>query len=107
MKIKQYYQQKKNSLLIFEIWCLKGFYSIATSESMDGSAFAKISKVKLEQNPKWLLKQIYHPKIFAIVLPLRHYKAILEYLALFYNSMGPCYIMIENHIYVYFAFLAI
>lgn len=50
--MKQYYQQKKNSLLIFEIWCLKGFYYIATSKSMDGSAFDKISKVKLEQNPK-------------------------------------------------------
>lgn len=46
-------------------------------------------------------------KNIAIVLLLRHYKAILEYLALFYKSMGLCCIMIENHIYISFAFLAI
>lgn len=72
MKTKHYYQQKKNSLLIFEIWFLKRFYFTASSEGLYAFCFCQILKAKLEQNLQWLLKQIHHPKMLVTGLLLRN-----------------------------------
>ena len=65
----------------------KDFISLQLVKLCMHFARAKILKVKLEQSPKWLLKQIHHPKMFAIVLLMRNYKAVLEYLALCFITL--------------------